>query len=432
MTTSKQTLFTSGTVLDQAGRRTVDVLVDADTGTIVEVGEHLEAGDATIIDIAGRVLTPGFVDLATHLREPGDEAAETVRSGSRAAAAGGYTALVAMPDTDPCLDSASTLAMVRAAASRAVCEIAPAGAISRGRLGAELAPIGELAGLGVVIFTDDGRGVQDPQLLRRAFEYADSIESSLVLMQGGVLGGLAAGTVMNEGASSVKLGLPGQPALAETLFVDRDIALAALTGGRLHVQLSTAGAVDSVRRAKLAGHRVTASVAPHHFSLTDRDCEGYDPRCRVEPPLRSPADVEAIRAGLADGTIDAIATSHQPHTPDAKERPFDQAPPGAIGLETALGVALAHSGLDLDQLLPLLSWQPAAIAGLDQRHGRPVAVGEPANLTIIDPEHEWTVDASAFASNATNSPFIGRHLKGKVQHTVYRGQLVVIDMKASQ
>ncbi len=417
-----RTLFTNGTVLDATGSRAADVLVDADSGVVEAVGVGLDPAGCVVVDVTGCVVSPGFVDLATHLREPGHEAAETIRSASMAAASGGYTAVVAMPDTEPCLDSSSTLAMVHAAAHGAQCEIVPAGAISVGRRGIELAPIGELADLGVRVFTDNDLGVQDPRFLRRAFEYANSIEAALVLMQRGVVAELAAETIMHEGTWSVLLGVGGQPALAEDLLVQRDLALAELTNGRLHVQISTAGSVASVRRAKDAGVRVTASVAPHHFSLTDHACAGYDPRFRIDPPLRTADDLDAVRAGMADGTIDAIATSHEPHTQDAKERPFDQAPTGVIGLETALGIALADSGLSLVDLLPLLSWGPAAIAGVGDRHGRPIVAGEAANLTIIDPEHEWTVTASTFASKATNTPFEGRTLKGKVRHTVFQGK----------
>ncbi len=422
---NKAVVFVDGRVHDQSGTRTADVMVDPESGHITAVGPDLDTAGCTVIDVAGCVITPGFVDLAAHLREPGAEAAETIRSAGRAAACGGYTAIVAMPDTEPCLDSASTLALVRGASADAVCEIIPSAAISVGRHGAELAPIGELARLGVRVFTDAGTGVQDPQFLRRAFEYADSIDSSIVLVQGGVVAELAAGSVMHEGRWSVTLGVAGQPALAEDLLVQRDLALAELTGGRLHLHLSTAGSVDAVRSAKARGVRVTASVTPHHLALTDAACATYDPVFRVEPPLRSDDDLLALRAGLVDGTIDAIATRHEPHTPDAKERPFDQAPAGVIGLETALAVALEATGLDLEAVLRLLSWGPAQIAGVGDRHGRPIDVGEPANLTVIDPERSWTVDRRSFASNATNSPFDGRQLKGKVRHTVYRGQLVV-------
>ncbi len=433
------TLLVNGRVLDRNGERTADVLVDAVGGVIVATGSDLldEGADATIVDVTGCVIAPGLVDLRVHLREPGDEAAENVITGSRAAARGGYTAVVAMPDTHPCLDSAETWHLVRRAAESALCEVSPAAAISVGRQGVELAPMAELADLGVRLFTDDGIGVQDPQFLRRALEYAGSIVvddgARVVLAQRPEVAELGAGTHMHEGVWSVRLGLAGQPALAEELMVMRDLALARSIGVAIHFQqLSTRGSVELVRAAKAEGLAVTADVGPHHFSLTDAACADYDPRFKVRPPLRTDGDVAAIRAGLADGTIDAIATDHAPHTPDSKERPFDQAPSGMLGLETALAVALADSGLGLAELLPLMSWQPAAIAGLGHRHGRPIEAGEPANLVVIDPDRRWTVRGIDLASKATNTPFEGRELNGKVRHTVYDGELVVIDGKATR
>jgi dihydroorotase len=234
------------------------------------------------------------------------------------------------------------------------------------------------------------------------------------------------GGVMHEGEWSARLGLGGQPSEAEELMVMRDITLARLTGVRVHFQhLSTAGSVAMVRAAKAGGLPVTAEATPHHFSLTDACCADYDANFKVHPPLRTADDVAAIKAGLRDGTIDAIATDHAPHTPDAKERPFDEAPPGMLGLETALAVALAELDLPLAELLPMLSWQPAAIAGVADRHGRPLEVGSPANLAVVDLEHEWTVSGSALASLASNTPFEGRTLKGKVRHTVLQGEVVV-------
>lgn len=416
------TVFHNGRVIDADGERHLDVAVDAATGRIVDPATI--DGPSESVDVAGCVISPGFVDLATHLREPGDEAAETIVSGARAAAAGGYTAVVAMPDTDPCLDSASTLAMVRAAGAEADCEIVAAGAVSVTRSGRELAPIGELVSLGVTLFTDCGNGIQDPQFLRRAMEYARTIDPNLVIMQRGALASMAAGSVMHEGTWSVRLGLGGQPALAEELLIQRDIALCSLTGARLHVAVSTAGSVDLVRSAKAVGVAVTAHVTPHHLALTDAACASFDPVFRVEPPLRTEADADALRVGLADGTIDAIATHHEPHPPDAKERPFDQAPPGVIGLETALAVSLASSGLGLADLLAKLSWQPAVIAGVSDRHGGPIQVGSPANLTIFDPEQAWTVDIDTFVSQASNSPFVGQQINGKVKLTVFQGRTV--------
>ncbi len=432
------TLLANGRILDRIGDRRADVLVDATTGQVVATGTDLleDGREARVLDIAGCVVAPGLVDLHAHLREPGGEAAETVLTGSRAAARGGFTAVVAMPDTHPCLDSAETWHLVRRAAETALCDVIPAGAVSVGRRGVELAPMAELARLGVRVFTD-ANGIQDPRFMRRALEYAGSIVPTdgvpVVVATHGEVAELSAGTHMHEGAWSVRLGLGGQSALAEELMVMRDLALARSTGARIHFQhLSTRRSIELIRAAKAEGLAVTAAVTPHHFSLTDAACAGYDPRFKVQPPLRPADDLAAVRAALADGTIDAIATDHAPHSPDAKERPFDQAPPGMLGLETALAVALADSGLGLAALLPLLSWQPAVIAGLGDRHGRPIEAGEPANLIVVDPDHRWTVRGQDLASNATNTPFEGRELNGKVRHTVYDGELVVIDGEATR
>lgn len=424
-----------GDVIDADGRRSADVVVDAETGCISDV-DPATADER--LDVSGCVVSPGFVDLHVHLRQPGNEAAETIHTGSRAAALGGFTAVVAMPNTDPCMDTAAVVNEVLAHGRDALCEIKPSAAITVGRLGETLAPMGELVDLGVRMFTDDGTGVQDDQLMRRALEYASSLDpgdgTELVLSQHCEVNALSQGGVMHEGAWSAKLGLGGQPAEAEELMVMRDIALARLTGMRVHLQhLSTAGSVAMVRVAKEAGHPVTAEVTPHHFTLTDGCCQSYDPVFKVHPPLRTEADVAAIKAGLADGTIDAIATDHAPHPPDSKELPFDQAPPGMLGLETALALAIAElPDLDLEDLIRLLSTRPAEIAGLADRHGRPIQPGERANLAVFDPEHRWTVDRSALASLAVNTPFHGRHVQGAVRHTFFNGEPVVLDGKATR
>jgi dihydroorotase len=299
-----------------------------------------------------------------------------------------------------------------------------------GRDGVELSPMGELVGLGVRMFTDDGTGLQDASIMRRALEYAGSLTADdgvpIVLAQHCEVAALTEGGVMHEGEWSARLGLGGQPAEAEELMVMRDIALARLTGVRVHFQhLSTAGSVAMVRAAKGGGLPVTAEATPHHFSLTDASCADYDAVFKVHPPLRTQADVAAVKVGLADGTIDAIATDHAPHTPDSKERPFDQAPPGMLGLETALAVALDELDLPLVEIIGLMSWRPATIAGLADRHGTPIEPGRPANLCVIDLEHTWTVTGAGMASLSNNTPFEGRELKGKVRHTVFRGELVV-------
>ena len=422
------TVLKGGRILDQNGERSGDVVVDDNTGLIVDVGPDASA-DRTL-DASGCMITPGFVDLHVHLRQPGGEAAETIESGSRGAARGGFTAVVAMPNTTPCMDDPSVISEVIDFGKSALCTIKPSAAISLGREGAQLSPMGELVALGVRMFTDDGTGVQDDLFMRRALEYAGSLQTDdgvpIVLAQHCEVTALSQGGVMHEGEWSSRLGLGGQPAEAEELMVMRDITLARLTGVRVHFQhLSTAGSVAMVRAAKAGGLPVTAEATPHHFSLTDACCADYDANFKVHPPLRTQADVEAVKAGLRDGTIDAIATDHAPHTPDSKERPFDQAPPGMLGLETALAVAMAELDLELGDLLPMLSWRPAAIAGLADRHGRPVEVGNAANLAVVDPTVRWTVAGSKMASRSVNTPFEGRQFQGRVRHTIHEGEVVV-------
>jgi dihydroorotase len=422
------TVITGGMLLDQNGTRRADVVVDG--GMIVEVGENLHG--SVVLDASGCVVSPGFVDLHVHLREPGREEAETIETGSRAAALGGFTAVVAMPNTDPAQDSVSVVEFVRSQGIAAgLCDVVPSGCITVGRAGRQLAPLGELAAAGVTLFTDDGNGVQDPLLMRRALEYSRDL--GIVLAQHCEVERLTEGAVMHEGACCSRLGLPGWPSIAEELMVHRDIELVRLTGAPMHfLHLSTARSVDLVREAKRDGLPVTAEATPHHFSLTDTRLEGFDPIYKVNPPLRTPADLAALRAGLADGTIDAIATDHAPHPPESKEMPLDQAPPGMLGLETALGVSIAtlcegETPMALADVVAALSWKPAAIAGLADRHGRPITAGEPAHLTVFDPAVEWDVVPGRLASRSRNTPYVGERLVGKVRHTVFAGQVVVAD-----
>jgi dihydroorotase len=419
-------LLQGGRIIDQTGERLADVrVVD---GLIAEVGPGLTASrDEIVLEAKGCVISPGFVDLHTHLREPGQEEAETIESGSRAAALGGYTAVIAMPNTNPAQDSVAVVEFVRAQGRAAgLCEVIPSGCITIGRAGTQLAPFAELAAVGVRIFTDDGNGVQDPLLMRRALEYAGDLD--IVLAQHCEVARLTEGAVMHEGECCSHLGLPGWPAVAEEIMVSRDIDLVRLTGTRLHLlHLSTARSVDLVRAAKAEGLPITAEVTPHHLSLTDEMLMGFDPLFKVNPPLRTRADIEALHAGLADGTIDALATDHAPHTQASKELPLDQAPPGMLGLQTALGVALTHLKMPLIDILAALSWKPAAIAGISDRHGRPVEVGEPANLTVIDPDQVWQVVPGSLASRSRNTPYAGMDLTGRVRHTLFNGVPVVIE-----
>jgi dihydroorotase len=418
-----RTVIRGGVVLDQRGERRADVAV-AD-GRIVEVGEPL-TGD-TVLDAGGCYVTPGLVDLHVHLREPGREDAETIETGSRAAALGGFTAVVAMPNTDPAHDSVAVVEFVRAQGVRAgLCDVHPAGCITIGRAGGRLAPFGELSAAGVRLFTDDGSGVQDALLMRRALEYARPL--GITLAQHCEVASLTHGAVMHEGSCCGRLGLPGWPSLAEELMVHRDIELSRLTGAPIHLlHLSTAGSVELVRSAKADGLSVTAEAAPHHFTLTDELLESYDAVYKVNPPLRTAGDIAAIRSGLADGTIDAIATDHAPHPPETKEAPLDQAPPGMLGLETALALSLTELDMPIAEVVAALSWKPAAIARIGHLHGRPVQPGEPANLTVFDAAHEWTVAPAQLSSKSRNTPYAGRTLRGKVRHTLLAGAAVVID-----
>jgi dihydroorotase len=419
-----------GRVVDATGERDADVLIRDGVIAAVEPSIDPPAG-ATVLDAGGCVVGPGLVDLHTHLRQPGREEAETVESGARAAALGGYTAVVAMPNTEPPIDTAAAVREVLALGASAACDVRVAGAITKGRKGKELAPLGEMADLGVLLFTDDGSGVQDARLMRRALEYASAL--GVTLGQHCEDDVLAAGGHMHEGEWSSRLGIPGQPHEAEELMVARDIALVRLAGGRVHfLHLSTAGSVAAVRAAKAEGLAVTAEAAPHHFTLTDASVASYDTVFQVTPPLRTPADVEAVKEGLADGTIDAIATDHAPHAAEDKDVPFDQAKPGMLGLETALALALTELHLPVARVLALLSWNPARIAGLEPTHGGPVAPGRPANVCVIDAGATWLVDPDALASRSRNTPYAGRKLSGRVRHTLLRGEPVVIDGAAQR
>jgi dihydroorotase len=419
-----------GRVIDSGGERAADVLIGED-GTIAAVGPDL-TGDRSL-DAGGCIVSPGLVDLHSHLRQPGQEEAETIETGARAAALGGYTCILAMPNTIPAIDHAGIVREVLELGRAAPCDVHTSGAISVGRAGEQLAPLGEMAELGVRFFTDDGAGVADARLMRRAMEYASGLGKRVVLAQHCEDPVLSAGGHMHEGEWSSRLGIPGQPAEAEELMVMRDLALARLTRTRVHFQhLSTAGSIEMVRAAKAGGLSVSCEATTHHFTLTHAECASYDPVFKVNPPLRTDADVAAVKAGLADGTIDCIATDHAPHTQEAKEAAFDQAPPGMLGLQTALGLALTELELPIAEVLALLSWRPAAILGVGDQHGLPVAAGNPANLTVIDPAATWVVDPAALASRSRNTPYAGRTLTGQVRHTILFGEPVVIDGEAQR
>ena len=429
-----------GTVVDSTGSRRGDVLVE--DGRIIAVGEGIAYPlGTTVLEASGCVVAPGLVDLHTHLREPGGEAAETVETGTRAAALGGYTAVVAMPNTDPATDSAAAVRYVQELARGACADVAVAGAITIGRAGREVVPLAEMTALGVRLFTDDGSGVQDGDVLRRALEAAGPL--GVVLAEHCQDDTLTAGGLMHDGAWSRRFGIPGQPAAAEEAMLARDLALVRRTGAPMHfLHVSTAGSVELVRAAKAAGLPVTAEATPHHLVLTDASAASGDPLFKVAPPLRSASDGAALRAACRQGLIDAIATDHAPHTAERKKAPFADAPPGMIGLETALALVwdafVAGPGEDaplgLVELFAMVSWRPAALAGLDWDHGHggPIAPGGHAHLCVFDPTEAWTVDRRATASRSQNSPYDGMRLSGRVRHTVLAGDPVVVDGRAQR
>ena len=425
---SKSVVIKGGTILNQNGELRADVRIENER--IVEIGTNLDADIK--LDASGCIVTSGFVDLHAHLREPGKEEAETIETGSRAGALGGYTALVAMPNTDPPQDSVAVIDFVREQGKRAgLVDVIPSGCITLGRQGETLAPMAELSQAGVNFFTDDGFGVQDASLMRRALEYARGL--GVTLAQHCEVAELTKGAVMSECQCCTDLGLPGWPAIAEELMVFRDIELVRITGATMHfLHLSTARSVELVRAAKRDGLPITAEVTPHHLSLTQDLLSSYDPVYKVNPPLRSSKDIRALKIGLLDGTIDAIATDHAPHPRRDKEMSLDMAPPGMLGLETALGVVLALGDLEIKDAVALLSWNPARIARVDSAHGRPISASEPANICVFDPEVSWSVDLQRLASKSINSPYVGRTLRGKVRHTIFKGTPTVIDGQAQK
>jgi dihydroorotase len=419
-------LIRGGRILDPS--RSTDTVADLllSEGRVEASGRNLGTPDgALLLDARGLVVAPGLIDLHVHLREPGQEDLETVATGAMAAAAGGFSAVCAMPNTDPVTDNQAAVGFIVSQAQRAgKARVYPIGAISLGQKGQQLAEFGELVGAGAVAVSDDGKPVVSSHLMRTALEYArtfgipvaDHCEDPT----------LAEGGAMHEGLVATRLGLKGVPAAAEEIMVARDIILAELTGGHVHLcHLSTRGSVELLRRAKERGVRVTAEACPHHFTLTHEACEGYNTNAKMNPPLREPEDREAIRQALRDGTIDVICTDHAPHHYDAKEREFDDAPNGIIGLETALGLAiteLVETGvLTLPQLVDRLSVAPARIFNLP---GGSLAPGGPADVVVLDPAARWVVDPGVFFSKSRNTPFGGRQLAGRAEVTIVRGQVV--------
>jgi dihydroorotase len=420
-------LIRGGRVIDPAQGidRVDDVLVR--DGLIVSVGhaggQPLGRADETI-DAAGLIVTPGLIDMHVHLREPGREEDETIETGTRAALAGGFTSVACIPNTEPPIDTQAAVEFIHQKAARAdTCNVFVVACVSRGREGKELAEIGQLVEAGAVAFSDDGAPVYDAELMRRAFEYCRMFDKP-VLAHEEVLE-LSRGGVMHEGLVSLVLGLTGMPAAAEEVLIGRDIALSEVTGGRLHaMHVSTAGGVDLIREAKRRGLRVTAEACPHHFTLTDECLRGFDSNFKMSPPLRTAADVEAIIAGLVDGTIDCIATDHAPHAREKKMLELDRAPFGILGLETAVGLAVTRlivpGRLGWPRLVEAMSTLPARILGLNRGTLR---AGAAADITLIDPSLSWRVNVREFRSKSANSPFDGWTLQGRAVATIVGGRV---------
>lgn len=399
------------------------LLVDA---KVAELGESLEVPEAArVVDCSGLVVTPGLIDVHVHLREPGEEHKETIATGARAAAAGGFTAVCAMPNTDPPIDDPAVVGFVVAQGRRAgAARVYPTGCISVARKGERLALIGEMVAAGAVAITDDGSPVMDSGLMRLALLYSQAFGVPVADHPEDI--SLSGRGSMNAGLVATRLGLNGKPNAAEDIHIARDLMLAELTGGHLHLQhCSTEFGVEMIRQAKARGVHVTAEASPHHLVLTEDAVEGYRTEAKMNPPLRTAQDRDAVRAGLADGTLDIIATDHAPHHYDEKEAAFADAPDGIVGLETALGVVLTHvvgeGVIDLPTMVERMSCQPARVFNL---RGGTLAVGSVADVTVFDPEAVWTVDAKAFVSKSSNTPFGGWELRGRPRYTVVDGRIV--------
>jgi dihydroorotase len=418
-------LIQGGRVIDPSQQMdtTADVLLEG--GKISAVGTNLgQPEGAAVIDAGGKVVAPGLIDLHVHLREPGQEDQETVATGAMAAAAGGFSAVCAMPNTDPVTDNQAAIGFVIRQSQRAqAARVYPIGAVSLGQQGKRLAEFGEMVGAGAVAVSDDGHPVATSQLMRTALEYARTFGIPVADHCEDM--SLADGS-MHEGIVSTRMGLPGIPSAAEEVMVARDVILAELTSGHVHLcHMSTRGSVELIRRAKEKGISVTAEATPHHFALTHERCEGYDTNAKMNPPLREAEDREAIREGLKDGTIDVIASDHAPHHYDAKEQAFDDAPNGIIGLETAFGIGvreLVEGGyLSLPELIFRMSTRPAQVFNLP---GGTLVGGAPADVVILDPDVRWQVDPQESFSKSRNTPFAGETLVGRADLTIVRGKVV--------
>ncbi len=419
-------LVKNGRVLDPDSRTDRELDIRVAEGRVVEIGApgSVSPGDGKVIDATTLWVLPGLIDLHVHLRDPGQEYKEDIASGSAAAVWGGFTTIAAMPNTEPVIDGAELVQYVaRRGREVGLCRVLPVGAVTVGQKGAVLAPFGEMRRAGAVAVSDDGHPVANAGLMRRALEY--SRDHGLPVLSHAEEPTLSKGGQMHEGVVSTKLGLPGVPRVSEDVAVARDLALAEFTGGHLHVcHVSTAGAVEAIRQAKGRGVKVTAEATPHHFSLTHEAVIGYDTFTKMSPPLREEADRLALIAGLRDGTLDAIATDHAPHSSIEKDVDFASAANGVIGLQTALPASLElhrRHDIPLLDLIARLTVGPARIFGLD---GGRIAEGERADLILVDPEARWELSEDLVVSKSHNSPFLGQPLQGRVQTTVYAGKVV--------
>ncbi|HEV2947382.1 MAG TPA: dihydroorotase [Gemmataceae bacterium] len=416
--------ITNGRVIDPA--QGIDQVTDLwiRDETILGLGPQTTAQADRVVDASGKIVCPGLIDMHVHLREPGREEDETIATGTAAALAGGVTSVACMPNTEPALDSQAAAEFVYLQADRAGnANVFPVGAITKGRQGQELAEIGGLVEGGAVAFTDDGSPVVSAEIMRRALEYCRMFDKA-VLSHAEDLE-LTRGGVMHEGFESMRLGLRGMPAAAEEVMVHRDIILAELTGGRLHIlHVSTAGSVELIRQARRRGVHVSGEATPHHFTLTDKCLRSFDSNYKMAPPLRSEQDLQAVIAGLKDGTLEVIATDHAPHAPEKKMRELDQAPNGIIGLETLLPIcvmSLIEPGhLTWPQLIEKLTVNPARVLGIDRGTLKP---GVKADVTVIDPKVEWTIDPNSFRSKSRNCPFAGWKVRGRAHTVLVNGKV---------
>lgn len=423
-------LIKGGRVIDPKNRmdEVADVLIEG--GKIKEIGKDLKADGAKIVDAKGKIVTPGLIDMHVHFREPGQEAKEDFLSGSKAAAAGGFTTVATMPNTKPVVDTAALVrSMKERADSVGIIHVEIIGALTKGQKGEELAELGDMVQEGAVAFSDDGHFDDSAKVFMNGLDYLHTFDKVIISHEEET--SLVEEGVMNEGHRSAMLGMKGRPTVAEDIAVARDVLLAEYTGGRVHVaHISSGRSVDLVREAKKRGVRVTAEVTPQHLTMTDELVNPYDSCTKINPPLREQKDVDAVLAGLLDGTIDAIVTDHSPHAQEEKDREYIYAPSGFPGLETSLGILLTdlyHKGkAELPLLISKMTWEPAKIFGLD---AGTLSVGSPADVAIIDTELAWTVDDKEFYTRGTHSPFVGRRLKGKAVMTIVDGTIVMQDGK---